>query len=146
VDHFGGTSTFSHVPLVLLWDDRRVILVNVGVWDRLVVVQFLHLVEGGMIKPGTARADDLPTRLKASRINLGTRKVPLCLALRVIVEVGLVQLLILKDADRALQLLSLSHLQCIIKRLVSLALCLLIILKMRLDLNSGTLDYVRVLQ
>ena len=119
---------------------------NVGVWDRLVVVQFLHLVEGGMIKPGTARADDLPTRLKASRINLGTRKVPLCLALRVIVEVGLVQLLILKDADRALQLLSLSHLQCIIKRLVSLALCLLIILKMRLDLNSGTLDYVRVLQ
>ena len=119
---------------------------NVGVWDRLVVVQFLHLVEGGMIKPGTARADDLPTRLKASRINLGTRKVPLCLALRVIVEVGLVQLLILKDADRALQLLSLSHLQCIIKRLVSLALRLLIILKMRLDLNSGTLDYVRVLQ
>ena len=146
MDHFGGTFTFSNVPLVLLWDDRRIIIVNDGVWDRLVVVQFVHLVEGGMMKPRTARADDLPTRLKASMINLRTRKVPLCLALRVIVEVGLVQFLILKDTDRALQLLSLSHLQCIIKRLVSLALCLLIILKMRLDLNSGTLDYVRVLQ
>ena len=128
MDHFGGAFTFSHFPLVLLWDDRRVILVNDGVWDRLVVVQFLHLVEGGRMKPRTARADDLPTRLKASRINFRTRKVPLCLALRAIVEVGLVQFLILKDTDRALQLLSLSHLQCIIKRLVSLALRLLIIL------------------
>ena len=90
-----------------------------------------------MIKPRTARAYDFPTRLKASRVNLGTRKVPLCLAPRAIDDVGLVLFLILKDTHRALHWLCLCYLQCIIKRLVSLAL--------RLDRDHSTLDYVRVL-
>jgi hypothetical protein len=72
------------------------------VWgDRLVVVQFFNLVEGGMLSSRTGGAVDISTRINTSRINLSTWMVPLCLALRAILDVrrGLAQFLILEDTD-----------------------------------------------
>ena len=105
MDLFGGACTFPLlvVPLVLLLRDyRRIILVNDVVWgDRLIVMQFFNLVEGGMLNPWTGRAMDIPTGINASRINLSTWMVPLCLALRAILDVGrgLARFLILEDTN-----------------------------------------------
>ena len=91
----------------------------------------------------TVCIEDIPTGLNASRMNLGTRKVPLCITLKAIVDVTrrLARLLILKDTERAVQRVSLTHLYCIIMRQVNLALPLLIVLRMNKGLASCMLDY-----